>query len=126
MKNFEDYKRFGLDYFNDEIKIKENEDGSRECGFVKILGCGCVYAHNVLQEPCEKDIDIQKEKLKIEYEIKVGLNKLDLTSLRKLEEMFLGNDKIVNDKNIFRNKLKNIRNAKNLEDLNKIKGDIEC
>ena len=42
-KNIEDYKRFGIDYWDEKVVIKENEDGSIESGRVKILSCGCVY-----------------------------------------------------------------------------------
>jgi len=59
MKKIEDYKRFGLDYCNEKVKIKENKDRSIESGRVKILDCGCVVLDgNKLEEPCDLHCDI--------------------------------------------------------------------
>jgi len=122
MKNFEDYKRFGLDYFNDKIKI-ETSEGYRKSGRVKILDCGCVYLDDMcLEEPCIKHIDIEKEKCLLENQAKAELEKLDLKSLRRMEELLMADEEVVASKNILREKIKNIRNVKtlkNLEDLKK-------
>lgn len=62
-----------------------------------------------------------KEKLKLENEVKIELSKLDLKSLRKLEDLYLKDEEVVASKNILREKIKNIRNVKTLQNLEDLK-----
>jgi len=86
MKNFEDYKKYGLNYIDDEIKIIEG-NGFIKSGRVKILDCGCVYVDNNLEEVCNLHKNLEYEKLKKINEIKNATREIILNKYSEKQQL---------------------------------------